>query len=167
VLKIDVSPSNTRILLDGLGRITGSLAFLEEDAKRDCLFTLPTTIFAPTEEHSELTLAELGQLFFDFNFRAVALSPTHAMELDQSDPYLMLTGKLAASEVIQRHGGMETGRQSLGSKSTAVVVQSVLLRFVRGACEGGKAQKSNKVVVDHPNLSRESFTATRNMLDRL
>jgi DNA-sulfur modification-associated len=160
VLKMDLSPENTRILLDGLGRVSGSLAFLDDNRNEKDLFTLPTTIFAPHERHRELTLDQLGQLFFDFNFRASPISRSHALELDQSDLYLLLTNTLGKSEFIVNHGGMETRRQSLGSKSTAIVVQSVLLRFVRGACEGGKFQKSNNATVENPNLTRVSFTDT-------
>jgi hypothetical protein len=157
ILQMDLSPENTRILLDGLGRVSGSLAFLQAHRDQKDLFTLPTTIFAPHERHRELTLKELGQLFFDFNFRATPISRSHALELDQSDLYLLLTNMLGKSDVIVAHGGMETRRQSLGSKSTAIVVQSVLLRFVRGACEGGKFQKSNNATTDNPNLVRDTF----------
>jgi hypothetical protein len=160
ILKMDLSPENTRILLDGLGRVSGSLAFLNDHRMEKDLFTLPTTIFAPHERHKELTLEQLGQLFFDFNFRAASLSRSHALELDQSDLYLLLTNKLGKSSVILNHGGMETRRTSLGSKSTAIVVQSVLLRFVRGACEGGKFQKANNATTEDPNLTREAFTET-------
>jgi hypothetical protein len=157
-LLMDLSPGNTRILLDGLGRVTGSLAFLERDRGRKGLFVLPATIFAPHEQHGELTLRELGQLFFDFNFRVQPLSPAHAMDLDQSDPYLILTNKLGRSAVITKHGGMETRRQSLGPRSRAIVVQALLLRFVRGACEGFRLQLSNKAMAKDPRLTREAFT---------
>lgn len=160
-LKLDLSPQNTRIVLDGLGRVSGSLAFLEGRADGKDLFTLPATIFAPHERHGQLTMDELGQLFFDFNFRATPISRRHALQLDQSDIYLLLTNALGKSDVIVQHGGMERGRQSLGSKSTALVVQSVLLRFVRGACEGAKFQKSNNATVDIPHLTRESFETAR------
>jgi len=159
-LKMDLSPENTRILLDGLGRVSGSLVFLNDHRGEKDLFTLPTTIFAPHERHKELTLEQLGQLFFDFNFRAAPLSRAHALELDQSDLYLLLTNRLGKSDVLVNHGGMEMRRQSLGSKSTAIVVQSVLLRFVRGACEGGRFQKSNNANSENPNLKRETFSET-------
>lgn len=165
MLMFDLSPQNTRIVLDGLGRVAGTLALLEERPDAKELFTLPTTIFAPHERHGQLTLAELGQLFFDFNFRATPISRSHALQLDQSDIYLVLTNQLGKREVIMKHGGMETGRQSLGSKSTALVVQAVLLRFVRGACEGAKFQKSNNAVVENPRLTRKTIDSVREHLE--
>lgn len=164
-LKLDLSPQNTRIVLDGLGRASGSLAFLEDRPEAKDWFTLPTTIFAPHERHGRLTLTELGQLFFDFNFRATPISRSHALQLDQSDIYLVLTNLLSKREAVTKHGGMETGRQSLGSKSTALVVQAVLLRFVRGACEGAKFQKSNNATVESPNLTRETLPTMRENLE--
>lgn len=164
-LHLDLGPQNTRIVLDGLGRVSGSLDFLAEHPDAKDMYTLPTTIFAPHERHERLTLTELGQLFFDFNFRAIRISPQQAMQLDQSDIYLLLTNALGKSEIVAKHGGMESGRQSLGSKSTAIVVQSVLLRFVRGACEGAKFQKSNNATIDTPNLTRENFETFRGNLE--
>jgi hypothetical protein len=164
LLKMDLGPQNIRILLDGLGRVSGSVAFLENNPTEKNLFTLPVTIFAPHEKYRELKVDELGQLFFDFNFRVNPISKAHALRLDQSDIYLVLCNKLGKSEILERHGGMEIGRQSLGTKSKGVVVQQVLLRFVRGACEGGKFQKSNNATVENPNLTRDTFTeVSRNL----
>lgn len=165
ILKMDLNPQNVRILLDGLGRVSGSIAFLENHPKEKNCFVLPVTIFAPHERHRELTVDELGQLFFDFNFRVNPISKSHALRLDQSDVYLLLCNKLGKSPVLEKHGGMEIGRQSLGTKSKGVVVQQVLLRFVRGACEGGKFQKSNNATVDNPNLTRDTFAAVCNNLE--
>jgi hypothetical protein len=164
-LKLDLGPRNTRIVLDGLGRVAGSLVFLETTPEAKGMFTLPTTIFAPHERLGKLSLLQLGQLFFDFNFRATPISRSHALSLDQSDIYLVLTNQLGKREVITKHGGMETGRQSLGSKSTGLVVQAVLLRFVRGACEGAKFQKSNNATVELPNLTRDNIGTVRENLE--
>jgi hypothetical protein len=164
-LRIDISPHNVRFLLDGLGRVSGTMAFLDDHPKEKDLFVLPVTIFAPHERHRELTVVELGQLFFDFNFRVNPISRSHAIRLDQSDVYVLLCNKLGKSPVIEKHGGMEIGRQSLGTKSKGVVVQQVLLRFVRGACEGARFQKSNNMVVENPNLTRESLPAMSNHLE--
>ena len=165
ILKIDLGPQNVRILLDGLGRVSGSIAFLENHPKEKNCFVLPVTIFAPHQRHRELTVDELGQLFFDFNFRVNPISKSHAMRLDKSDIYLLLCDKLGKCPVLEKHGGMEIGRQSLGTKSKGVVVQQVLLRFVRGACEGGKFQKKNNEIVDNPNLTRETFATMSNNLE--
>ena len=52
---------------------------------------------------------------------------------------------------------MERGRQTLGSKSTGLVTQAHLLRFVRGACEGRNAQDSDRFCVRDPNLTVRTF----------
>jgi DGQHR domain-containing protein len=165
LLQIDVSPSNIRVLLDGLARVSGTLGFQEERADMIEAFTMPVTIFAPHERHRELTLEELGQLFFDFNFRVNPISKSHGLRLDQSDIYLVLANKLGRSETLEKYGGMEVGRQSLGKKSKGIVVQQVLFRFARGACEGGTFQKSNNATVENPNLTRESFAAIHHELE--
>jgi hypothetical protein len=96
----------------------------------------------------------MGQLFFDFNFKVTAVPSRIAIALDKSDPYIMVTNGLAkASQAIVKNGGMEERAASLGKKSTAVVVQQVLLRFVRGATEGSAFQESNKMELPHPNLT--------------
>lgn len=164
ILKMNLNPQNVRMLLDGLGRVSGSVGFLENHPDQKNLFVLPVTIFAPHERHGNLTADQLGQLFFDFNFRVNPISKSHAMRLDQSDLYLLLCNKLGKSEVFEKHGGMEVGRQSLGTKSKGIVVQQMLVRFVRGACEGGKFQKSNNATVDEPNLTRETFAEMNNNL---
>jgi hypothetical protein len=61
--------------------------------------------------------------------------------------------------MIARHGGMEVKAKSLGKKSTAIVVQSVLLRAVRGACEGRDFQENKLAVPSGPNLTNDSFDA--------
>ena len=165
ILKLDLGPQNIRMLLDGLGRVSGSIAFLENHPKEKNCFVLPVTIFAPHQSHRELTVDELGQLFFDFNFRVNPISKSHALRLDKSDIYLVLCNKLGKSPVFEKHGGMEIGRQSLGTKSKGVVAQQVLMRFVRGACEGGKFQKSNNETAVNPNLNRETFATVSNNLE--
>jgi hypothetical protein len=48
---------------------------------------------------------------------------------------------------------MEVRASSLGKKSTAIVVQQVLRRFVRGACEGKAVQMDDKNTPSKPNLT--------------
>lgn len=166
-IEIDMSSRNSRIVVDGVGRLSAVLELLElsysadiSDKDRAFLkkllegFSIPVIIYAPHPGAEPLTRDEMGQLFFDFNFKVTAVPPRIAIALDKSDPYIMVTNGLAkASRAIALNGGMEERAASLGKKSTAIVVQQVLLRFVRGAMEGSAFQESNKVELTNPNLT--------------
>jgi hypothetical protein len=156
-LMIDVSPSAVRILLDGLGRVTGALD-LREEGYADLLnrFVFPVTIYAPKPGEKPLSYKEMGQLFHDMNFRVQPVSKNHAIALDTSDSYIALANRLAESPVIVDNGGVAERAASLGKKSTELVVQTVLVRFLRGATEGRRFQESNLSTVPTPNLTRES-----------
>jgi DNA-sulfur modification-associated len=170
-INIDMSSRNARIVVDGLGRLSGVLDLLEqsydenldaeEKAKlRELIqnFTLPLVIFAPHPDAEVLTRDEMGQLFFDFNFKSVAVPPRIAISLDRSDPYILATNALGKrAQAIARHGGVEERAASLGGKSKGIVVQQVLLRFVRGAMEGQAAQENAKAVINNPNLTLSNF----------
>jgi hypothetical protein len=151
VLHLDMSKSNGRIVLDGLARVSGTielvelanddrLAAEEQQALNELLdqFTLPLVIFAPREDGKPLELREMRQLFADFNFKQTSISPSMAISFDSSDIYIEATDRLGGGAFFKSMGGMEKGRASLGSKSTALVVQQNLLRFVRGAAEGDR-----------------------------
>lgn len=148
-LHLDMSKSNGRIVLDGLARVSGVIELVElanDEAltaeERKSLnelidqFWLPLVIFAPRQEDKPLELKELRQLFADFNYKQMSISPTMAMNYDSSDIYVEATRRLAERAVIKSNGGMETKAASLGAKSTALVVLQHLVRFVRGAAEG-------------------------------
>lgn len=150
-LHLDLSKSNGRLVLDGLARVSGIIELVElanheelTKEERDSLnellnqFSLPMVIFAPSQEGKPLEMREMKQLFADFNFKQTSISPSMAIAHDSSDIYIEATRRLGAGPVIKDHGGMEVGRASLGSKSTALVVQQNLLRFVRGAAEGDR-----------------------------
>jgi hypothetical protein len=156
ILQLDLSEQNKRILLDGLARLTGALDFESKTGKTQ-VFNFPLTIYAPSDKHGELSLQELGQLFHDFNFLQTPVSTNHAIALDQSDIYGKLTNALAKDLIITKHGGVELRAASLGSKSTAFVVQRILLRFVRGACEGRRYQESDAARPSSPNLTRQNL----------
>ena len=47
------------------------------------------------------------------------------------------------------------------NKSKALVVQRVLLRFVRGACEGARFQESNREAIASAREAGRSTTARR------
>ncbi len=158
MLLLELSEPNRRIMLDGLARVTGALNLIEEqgtESKVGEWFSFPVTFYAPTS--NVITLEQLGQLFHDFNFLQTRVNPNQAIALDKSDPYIQLTNKLGRSDTLQLYGGMEERSASLGTKSTAVVVQRVLLRFVRGACEGRRFQESNLSRTDTPNLTNQTF----------
>jgi DGQHR domain-containing protein len=170
-IQIDMSSRNSRIVVDGLGRVSAALELIERsydlgllgdeaDRLRKLLesFSIPVVIYAPHPNAKPLSVKEMGQLFFDFNFKAVAVPPRIAISLDQSDPYIQATNLLAQeSKAISRNGGMEERAASLGSKSSAIVVQQVLLRAVRGAMEGSAFQESNRAEIDEPNLTLDSI----------
>src|SRR5215471_19623914 len=142
-LQIESGGSNQAILLDGLARVTAALLLIDQERSahnfRDgytptqMLFTFPVTIYAPVS--GTLSIDELGQLFYDFNYLQKRIAPAHAIALDQSDLYISMTNHLG-NTTLKRYGGMDSRAASLHKNSKAVVVQQVLLRFVRGACEG-------------------------------
>jgi DGQHR domain-containing protein len=158
---LNIDEDGIRIMLDGLGRLAGALDLSEEGGQgleyvKQCIF--PVTFYTPAPGTDPLTIDELGQLFADFNFRVNPVPPRLAIALDQSDIYIALTNRLSKEPSFAEYGGMEMKAKSLGKKSTALVVQSVLLRAVRGACEGRDFQESNlSVPPSEPNLTNESF----------
>jgi DGQHR domain-containing protein len=148
-LHLDLSKSNGRVVLDGLARVSAVIELIELTNHEDLTdedrrqlnelinhFSLPMVIFAPGEEGKPLEMRELRQLFADFNFKQTSISPAMMIDFDSSDIYIDATRKLASGPFIKTYGGTEIRRASLGSKSTALVVQQNLLRFVRAAAEG-------------------------------
>jgi DGQHR domain-containing protein len=157
-LMLDISPSVVRVLIDGLGRVTGVLDLIDEGHASLLNFQLPITIYAPSSEKA-LSYREMGQLFHDFNFRVQPVPQRLALALDMADPYLNLARKLAAYPFLKDHGGVAEKVSSLGSKSTQLVVQTVWARTVRGAVEGRKFQEANLAHVENPNLVPEKEQA--------
>lgn len=161
-LKIDISQSTARVMLDGLGRVTGALDLIDEN-RGEVLenFSFPVTIFAPKPGQPCLSYDELGQLFHDMNFKVQPVAKSHAVALDTSDPYISFANRLGDLPIIADNGGVAKKAASLGKKSTELVVQTVLVRFVRGALEGRSFQESNMATVERPNLTRQNFTAAQ------
>jgi hypothetical protein len=168
---LETGRSNRRIVLDGLGRVTGLLDLVdllqgeklsEEESNHlqskldGCL--LPVVFFAPQNGQKAFSQDEMEQIFCDFNFKVRPVSPKDAIALDHSDPYVEITRFLDTEcRAIGFFGGMEKKAASLGSKSTSLVVQPVLLRFVRGAIEGeGYLEAARNASVDNPNLTPEN-----------
>src|SRR5579875_1072381 len=152
-LMVDISPTNVRILIDeSHGDILNSFLF-------------PVTIYVPAPGTEPLSWFEMGQLFHDFNFRVQPVSKKDALALDTSDIYIALARRLAECPFIRDHGGVAERAASLGGKSTELVVQTVLVRTVRGACEGRKFQEAHLASVDHPNLTRQTFNSLLSSID--
>jgi hypothetical protein len=153
----------TRILLDGLARLAGALDLIGriDEGKHtreeiDKLFMFPTVIYAPAGD-TKLSVAQLGQLFFDFNALQTSVPTAMALALDQSNIYIQLANVLGKMPFFFDHGGVEPRRATLGKKSTAFTTQQTLVRTIRGAMEGRAFQESDSARVDKPNLTWENF----------
>lgn len=178
VLHFDLSRRNLRIVVDGLGRASAAMELVEmaEDMhlpqqSRDALkqmldeFSLPTVFYMPAQGQAPLSLEEMQQLFHDFNFKVTAVPARVAIALDHSDLYIGLANRLGAYPPIANHGGMEFKAASLGKKSTAIVVQQNMLRFVRGAVEGEAALESTaNSETKNPNLTEETLESYQDRL---
>lgn len=156
-LMIDLAPDKFRVVIDGLARLTGAMDLIEE-GKADLVehFLFPVTIYAPAPDSRPFTWQQMGQLFHDFNFRVQPVSRQHAIALDTSDLYISLANELSQEPVFTENGGVAVRAASLGSKSTELIVQTVLVRTVRGACEGRKFQESNLATTENANLTAEN-----------
>jgi DGQHR domain-containing protein len=171
-LHFDLSRRNLRVVVDGLGRASAALELVEQSERADLPpearesllkllkeFALPTVFYMPAPGSPPLSLDEMQQLFHDFNFKVTAVPPRVAIALDHSDLYIGLTNRLGNSDTIQKYGGMEYKAASLGKKSTAIVVQQNLLRFVRGATEGERfLEGSNNADIEDPTLNEETLS---------
>ena len=167
-MSIDTGVHNKRVALDGLGRITGALALVDialggelmpDDAAelQQALeqISIPCVFYSPRPGQQPLTQEEIGQLFHDFNFKVTPVSAKDAIALDKSDPYIRATYTLAQSVENIRRFGMDTKAASLGSKSKAIVVQPVLLRFIRAALEGERVvEGARNISIAEGALSR-------------
>jgi len=140
---------------------------LADEQQGDILddFLFPVTIYAPAPGTKPLSWKEMGQLFHDFNFRVQPVSKQHALALDTSDPYISLAHRLAQCPFIHDNGGVAERAASLGGKSTELVVQTVLVRTVRGACEGRKFQESDLALSGQPNLNPQTFNSLLSSID--
>jgi hypothetical protein len=169
-MHIDTGVHNKRVALDGLGRISGVLALVDEALSGDlsdadaaelqealAQISLPCVFYSPRPGQPPLTQEEMGQLFHDFNFKVTPVSAKDAIALDQSDPYIRATYTLAReAEYISKYG-MDTKSASLGSKSRAIVVQPVLLRFIRAALEGSRyVEAARNVAIENPHLNTKN-----------
>jgi hypothetical protein len=128
----------------------------------DRWFSFALTVFAPTPERGQLTPAELGQLFFDFNYRVSRVSPSLALEMDQAGAYSQIVEWLKDQPVIRDYGGMQQSGASLGKKSTALVVRRILHGFVTVAAEGEKAlQGAKSEDIRNPRTTQDNIEEVR------
>lgn len=165
MLMIDtaMAQSTQRVVLDGLGRLTGALELIDAGFADEIGFTFPVTFYAP-RPGEELSIQELGQLFADFNGRVFPVAKRLSLRLETADPYVRLARELAEEPFLEEHGGVAEGLASLGGKSTELVVQTVWVRAVRGACEGRKFQEANLSRVEQANLSAETSDSVRDSI---
>ncbi len=169
-MSIDTGVHNKRVALDGLGRITGALALVDLALGGELLpdqaqelqkaleqISIPCVFYSPRPGQAPLTQEEIGQLFHDFNFKVTPVSAKDAIALDKSDPYIRATYFLAQNVENIRRFGMDTKAASLGSKSKAIVVQPVLLRFIRAALEGERvAEGARNISISDGVLTRSN-----------
>ncbi len=143
-LWLDIGTKHTRMLLDGLARLTGAMEHIDAGTDVDQWFSFALTIFAPTAEHGPLSASDLGQLFHDYNYKVARISPTQALELDQAGVYSQIVEHLKLLPVIRDNGGMQHSGASLGTRSTALVVRRVFHWFATIAAEGERAFRGAK-----------------------
>lgn len=161
-LYLDIGARHLRMLLDGLARLTGAMELFDEGEDIDRWFTFGLTIYAPTPEKGNITTAELGQLFFDYNYRTVRIPPSLALEMDQAGLYSQIVEWLKDQPVIRENGGMQQSGSSLGKKSTALVVRRVLHGFVTIAAEGEKALQGTKSQeIRNPKTTEDNIEIVR------
>lgn len=165
-LYLEMGAKHMRMLLDGLARLTGAMEFVDEGQDVDDWFSFALTIFAPTAERGQLTPAELGQLFFDYNYRVTRVTPSQALEMDQAGLYSQIVHWLKDRPVIRDNGGMQQSGASLGKKSTALVVRRVLHGFITIAAEGEKAfQGAKSDEIRNPRTTEDNLEEVRTKID--
>lgn len=147
-------------VIDGLGRLTGLLE-ITQDADVDpdvrewaSKFRVPLLLITGNGGHT-LTEQELGQLFFDFNVLGTPVSKGHAIDLDMSDPYIIVAGTVGGLKVIKTHGGMDDRASSIGRGMWTT--KPILLKAVRAAAEGPGAHVDHvRDAISDPWMSSEA-----------
>jgi hypothetical protein len=168
LLRLSNDLNYPNVVIDGLGRLSGlieiSLDKEADPAIREWAskFRVPILLITGNNGHT-LTTEELGQLFFDFNVLGTPVSKGHAIDLDISDPYIIVAGKVGELRVVHRYGGMDDRATSIGKGMWTT--KSILLKSVRSAAEGPGAW------VDHvrdsiPNAWMDSEAKKTEVIDR-
>jgi DGQHR domain-containing protein len=140
-LLLDTDPNNRRILFDGLGRVSTWMDALEDKTipqdVRERLKNLyiPVTLYLPHAGAEPLSIAELGQMFHDFNVLASPVGKGMAIDLDKSDTYVQLVERLQLAPAIVNNGGIDS-RGSSTPRKNALMTKMTLVKMVRAAIEG-------------------------------
>jgi hypothetical protein len=138
-LKLRKDLQKPNILLDGLRRFTGLLdtaedmSLPEEVRQWAAQYRVPIMLVTGNGNHS-LTYEELGQFFHDFNVTAVPISKGQAIDLDQSDIYVLTTNMIGDLPIVMENGGMDPRATTI--RNGAWTTKTVLLKGVRAAAEG-------------------------------
>lgn len=146
LLKLRNDLMRPNAVIDGLGRLTGLLEISQDENVDPSIrewaskFRVPLMLITGNEGNT-LTEDELGQLFYDFNVLGTPVSKGHAIDLDLSDDYITVAGKIGELKVIKAHGGMDDRATSISKGRWTA--KAVLLKAVRAAAEGPGAH------VDH------------------
>lgn len=139
LLRLSNDLNYPNVVIDGLGRLSGLIEIsLDKEAApalRDWAskFRVPILLITGNNDHT-LTTEELGQLFFDFNVLGTPVSKGHAIDLDVSDPYIIVAGKVGELRVVRQFGGMDDRATTIGKGHWTT--KSTLLKSVRSAAEG-------------------------------
>lgn len=139
LLRLSNDLNYPNVVIDGLGRLSGLIEIsLDKDADptiRDWAskFRVPILLITGNNGHT-LSTEEMGQLFFDFNVLGTPVSKGHAIDLDISDPYIIVAGRVGDLKVVRRFGGMDDRATSIGKG--VWTTKSILLKSVRSAAEG-------------------------------
>jgi hypothetical protein len=146
LLKLKNDPLRPNAVIDGLGRLTGLLDIAQDQEIEPSVrewanrFRVPLLLITGHQGHT-ITEEELGQLFYDFNVLGTPVSRGHALDLDLSDPYITVAGKVGGLKVIKTFGGMADRATTIAKEFWTT--KTVLLKAVRAAAEGPGAH------VDH------------------
>lgn len=139
LLRLSNDLNYPNVVIDGLGRLSGLIEIsLDKDADPQIRewaskFRVPILLITGNNGHT-LSTEELGQLFFDFNVLGTPVSKGHAIDLDVSDPYIIVSGKVGELKVVRRFGGMDDRATSISKGMWTT--KSTLLKSVRSAAEG-------------------------------
>jgi DndB-like DNA-sulfur modification-associated protein len=164
VVQLDTSPTNLRIMIDGLGRISSAMDALDDPAVPSALkeklrrLYIPVTLYMPHLGQKPLTVDELGQLFHDFNVLQATVSKGMAIDLDKSDIYVRLAERLSDQKVFIDHGGVDH-RGGATARRGALVTKMTLVKVIRAAVEGPGSHVDHYTdVVNTPHLEWGNIT---------
>jgi hypothetical protein len=138
-LQISPDMRHPNLMLDGLGRVTAMLDAMDSDDPKIREWAqdaeLPVMLITGVPG-KPLSHEEFGQLFFDFNTLSVPVSQGQAVDLDQSNPYIQVAGRVCELDAIKAQGGYDARATQVGKSSSAWVTKSIMVKAVRAAAQG-------------------------------